>query len=156
MTMAPSGPGPGRFPAPSLVAGIGCTARTQADEIVALVEACLAELGLAPDGLVALSSHARKAGHPGLAAAARHFGVPLRLVPAARLAPEMPNPSARVLAAIGVPSVAEAAATASGRLLLPKRRSARATCAIALASGRAQPAMAARAASMLSTSSAGP
>lgn len=156
MTMAPPGFAPGSFTAPPLVAGIGCTARAGADEIVALMQTCLAELGFSASGLVALASHARKAGHPGLAAAARHFGVPLLLLPPSRLAPGMPTPSSRVEAAVGVPSVAEAAAAACGKLVLQKRRSAQATCAIALASGPAQSSRAAMAPSMLSASSAGP
>jgi|GEM_PF-6322034 len=156
MTKASPGSAPGRFPAPPLVAGIGCTGRAGENEIVALVQSCLADLGLSAGGLVALASHARKAGHPGLAAAARYFGVPLLLLPPSRLAPGMPTPSPRVEAAIGVPSVAEAAAAACGKLVLQKRRSAQATCAIALASGRAQSSMAAMAPSMLSASSAGP
>lgn len=154
MTRSPSGSGPGRFSPPSLVAGIGCTSRAGADEIVALVEACLDELGRSPDSLLALSSHVRKSGHAGLIGAARHFGVPLRLLSSAGLATDMPHPSARAIAATGLPSVAEAAAAASGPLLLAKRRSAQATCALALAP--AQPVRAAMAASTLSTSSAGP
>jgi cobalamin biosynthesis protein CbiG len=45
----------------------------------------------------------------------------------------VPTPSAVVAAHVGTPSVAEAAAllSAGGALVVPKRRSARATCALA-------------------------
>ena len=74
---------------------------------------------------------------PGMVAAARHHGWPLVTHPATTLRHvAVPTPSDVVDAHVGTPSVAEAAAllSAGGPLLVPKRRSARATCALAEAS----------------------
>jgi len=142
------------------VAGIGCSSAVPAQEIIALVEAGLAELGCRPAALVALASHVRKAGHPALVAAARHFGVPLRLLSDGQLSSDILTPSPRALAATGHPAIAEAVAAAAGPLLLARRQSAQATCAIALCRNDfgplAQASTASTAASTLSTSSAGP
>lgn len=168
MTTDQAGPLPGTtLPIGArLVAGIGCSSAADVAEIVALVEQCLVELGAAPASLIGLVSHSRKAHHPGLLAAAQHFDIPLRLLDDAELRADMPTPSPRVLVAIGQPSIAEAAAAAVGPLLLAKRRSSHATCALALCDGRldlqaqaqAQASIprASIAASTLSTSCAGP
>jgi cobalamin biosynthesis protein CbiG len=164
MTTVQAGPLPGTtLPIGArLVAGIGCSSAADVAEIVALVEQCLVELGAAPASLIGLVSHSRKANHPGLLAAAQHFDIPLRLLDDAELRADMPTPSPRVLAAIGQPSIAEAAAAAVGPLLLAKRRSSHATCALALCDGRldlqaqASSPRASIAASTLSTSCAGP
>jgi cobalamin biosynthesis protein CbiG len=69
-----------------------------------------------------------------MVAAARHHGWPLVTHPATALRHiAVPTPSDVVDAHVGTPSVAEAAAllSAGGSLLVPKRRSARATCALA-------------------------
>jgi cobalt-precorrin 5A hydrolase/precorrin-3B C17-methyltransferase len=92
---------------------------------------------LTPRSLAALASIDLKADESGLIGAAAHFGVPLRLFTADELAAErarVPNPSPLVEAETGTPSVAEAAALKAGKLLVTKRKSARATCAIAEAS----------------------
>jgi cobalt-precorrin 5A hydrolase/precorrin-3B C17-methyltransferase len=164
MTTMPAGMLSGaRLPGEArLVAGIGCSSAADAAEIVALVEQGLAALGAPAAALIALASHVRKAGSPALLATARYFEVPLRLLDDAELAEA--SPSAVVLAAIGRPAIAEAVAAAAGPLLLAKRKSARATCAIALCApgfdalrfGQPSSWSAAMAASMLSTSSAGP
>jgi cobalamin biosynthesis protein CbiG len=77
---------------------------------------------------------AGRARHPGIVGAAARLGVPLRTHPAALLAGiTVPHPSGAVLAAVGTPSVAEAAAlVGGGELLVPKRRSdgAGVTCAV--------------------------
>jgi cobalamin biosynthesis protein CbiG len=69
-----------------------------------------------------------------MVAAARHHGWPLvtHAAPALREV-AVPTPSAVVATHVGTPSVAEAAALLStgGALLVAKRRSARATCALA-------------------------
>lgn len=145
-----------------LVAGIGCSSAAEADEIIALVEGCLKSLKAPASALVALASHVRKVDSLALRTAAEHFAVPLRFLPDAELADAAP--SELVLTAIGRPAIAEAVAGAAGRLVLAKRKSARATCAIALcaadfdpeAFGQPSSWSAVMAASMLSTSSAGP
>lgn len=164
MTTDQAGPLPGTtLPIGArLVAGIGCSSAADVAEIVALVEKCLVELGAAPASLIGLVSHSRKAHHPGLLAAAQHFDIPLRLLDDAELRADMPTPSPRVLVAIGQPSIAEAAAAAVGPLLLAKRRSSHATCALALCDGRfdiqvqVSSPSASIAASTLSTSCVGP
>jgi cobalt-precorrin 5A hydrolase/precorrin-3B C17-methyltransferase len=118
-----------------LVAGVGCSSGASAAEVIALVEATLAEAGYSPAALAAIATLDRRAEEPAVRAAAAHFGVPLRLFSAAQLAAEAPRlevQSPRVRAAIGIPAVAEAAALKAGRLLVPKRRSPHATCAIGL------------------------
>ena len=140
----------------SIIAGIGCSSAAGAAEIIALVEASLAEAGFFANDLVALTSHERKAGHPALATAAAHFGVPLRLVRDADLPDHVPNPSATVFAAVGLHGIAEGAAAAAGPLVLPKRKSAHATCALAREMSQPFNDMASMAASTLATSSAGP
>src|SRR6185369_16777811 len=95
-------------------------------DIAAEAVACVASLDLKADETAILSL-------------AESLGVPARFFAAAELAREEPrlaNPSAIVRNAVGVAGVAEAAALASagpaGALLVEKRRSARATCALAL------------------------
>jgi cobalt-precorrin 5A hydrolase / cobalt-factor III methyltransferase / precorrin-3B C17-methyltransferase len=121
---------------PSLTVGVGASRGAGPDEILALIEEALAEAGLATASVGGLASVEAKAGEPGLLAAAEALGRPLRVHPAAALAGmEVPNPSEVVLAAVGTPSVAEAAALLEagdgGELVIAKRRSAMATVAVA-------------------------
>ena len=121
---------------PSLSVGVGASRGAGADEILALIRSALAEAGLAAASVGALASVDAKAGEPGLVAAARALGRPLRVHPAHALAGiEVPNPSEVVRAAVGTPSVAEAAALLDaghgGELVVSKRRSAMATVAVA-------------------------
>jgi cobalamin biosynthesis protein CbiG len=76
----------------------------------------------------------RKAQEPGVAAFAARHGLPIRGFPASVLAAvPVPTPSTQVAAHVGTPSVCEAAAllAAGGPLVVPKRKGARATVAIA-------------------------
>ncbi|MEN3585056.1 precorrin-3B C(17)-methyltransferase [Streptomyces sp. ZYX-F-203] len=125
---------------PSLVVGVGASRGVSEDEVTALVEAALREAGLAAASVAALATVDAKADEAGIVAAAERMGVPLVAHPAETLARvAVPNPSRAPLAAVGTPSVAEAAALVDGgELLVPKRRSvradgspARATCAVA-------------------------
>jgi cobalt-precorrin 5A hydrolase len=88
--------------------------------------------------LSALATLAEKGGEPGFVEAARRLGLPI--IPCSReamaqVANRIATRSARAKAAVGLPSVAEAAALvaagASSRLLLPRVATAAATCAIA-------------------------
>jgi len=120
----------------TLVAGVGCERGAAADEVIALITSTLAEAGLSPVSLAALASIDLKADEAALHIAAAHFAVPLRLFSRDALAEEshrLPTPSAAVEAEIGIPGVAEAAALKAGTLLVAKRKSARATCAIGIA-----------------------
>ncbi|MGQ7815878.1 cobalamin biosynthesis protein [Metapseudomonas furukawaii] len=126
----------------SLVAGFGCRQGCTAAELGALLEACLAEAGVPAASLAALATREDRALEPGLWALAAERNLPLQGV-----APEVLNalearlnqPSERVRALAGSAGVAEAAALALADrlgqgpawLVLDKRRSARATCALA-------------------------
>jgi len=118
-----------------IVAGVGCSLGCPADELLALVDECLDRAGVAPGTVAALATVDRRAQEPGILAAARSRGWPVRTFAAAELAAvPVPTPSAVVAAHVGTPSVAEAAAllaAPAGSLVLAKRRSAHATCALA-------------------------
>ncbi|MFH9403645.1 precorrin-3B C(17)-methyltransferase [Streptomyces sp. NPDC017638] len=121
---------------PSLVVGVGASKGAPAEEVVGLVEAALREAGLSARSVAELATVHAKAAEPGIVAAAERFGVPLVTYSAGELAGvEVPHPSEAPLAAVGTPSVAEAAALLrGGELLVPKRKSdarpAMATCAV--------------------------
>ncbi|MEU5097496.1 precorrin-3B C(17)-methyltransferase [Streptomyces sp. NPDC020996] len=123
---------------PSLVVGVGASKGAPAEEVLGLVEQALREAGLSARSVAELATVDAKAGEPGIVAAAGRLGVPLVTYPAAELAAvDVPNPSAAPLAAVGTPSVAEAAALLrGGELLVPKRKSAMATCAVVRRPGR--------------------
>ncbi|MEU3219642.1 precorrin-3B C(17)-methyltransferase [Streptomyces sp. NPDC006971] len=109
----------------SLAVGVGASRGAPVDEVVGLVHDALREAGLSPLSIAELVTVDAKADEPGIVAAAARLGVPLRTYAAEALARvEVPNPSGAPLAAVGTPSVAEAAALAEGgELLVPKRKS---------------------------------
>ena len=125
----------------TLVVGVGASRGVSAAEVLDLVEAALVDAGLSPHSLSCLASVDAKADEPGLVEAARTLGVELVTFTAEALAAvPVPNPSAAPLAAVGTPSVAEAAALVAadgGELLVPKRKSApegrAAMCTVAVA-----------------------
>ncbi|KUM81818.1 precorrin-3B C(17)-methyltransferase [Streptomyces curacoi] len=130
---------------PSLVVGVGASKGAPVDEVLGLIERTLAGAGLSPASLAELATVDAKAGEPGIVEAAARLGVPLVTHSAEELAAvEAPNPSDAPLAAVGTPSVAEAAALVrGGELLVPKRKSERAdgqpamaTCAVVRRPGR--------------------
>ncbi|CAL9612580.1 Siroheme synthase [Streptomyces sp. enrichment culture] len=130
---------------PSLVVGVGASRGAPAEEVLELVGAALREAGLSAASVAELATVDAKAEEPGLVAAAERLGVPLVTYPAGELAGvEVPHPSDAPLAAVGTPSVAEAAALLhGGELLVPKRKSQRAdgrpamaTCAVVRRPGR--------------------
>ncbi len=119
----------------TLVAGMGCARGTDGAHLIELLDAVLAEAGLARESLAAIATIDIKSDEAGLHALAAHFGVPLRLFSASELALErdrVPNPSSVVEAEIGTPSVAEAAALKAGKLRVSKQKTQQATCAIGL------------------------
>ncbi|MFF1910111.1 precorrin-3B C(17)-methyltransferase [Streptomyces sp. NPDC058239] len=128
----------------SLAVGVGASKGAPAEEVVGLIRDALREAGLSPLSIAELVTVDAKADEPGIVAAASQLGVPLRTYAAGELARiEVPNPSGAPLAAVGTPSVAEAAALAAGgELLVPKRKSnpvgraAMATCAVVRRSPR--------------------
>lgn len=128
---------------PSLVVGVGASRGVPAQEVLDLVLGTLAEHGLSPRSVSHLASVDAKADEAGLIEAARALGVPVVTHPAPQLAAiDVPNPSPAPLAAVGTPSVCEAAALVEPgtRLLVPKRKSAPAhgpaMCTVAVARRR--------------------
>ena len=129
----------GLVSAPRIVAiGLGCERNAEEAEIWALIEAALAEANVVPEAVACIASIASKADEPALHGIARRLDVPLHFFPAARLEQETPRlktPSDLVFRETGCHGVAEGAALvavgAAGDLILPKRRSAHATCALA-------------------------
>ena len=101
-----------------LVLGLGCSTSASTAEIVALIDASLAETGLDPRRVCALATHIRKRGSVALAQAAARYDLPLRFLDDDELAPDHQG-------------TCEAVAAAAGPLLLGKRKSRYATCAIA-------------------------
>lgn len=122
----------------SLAVGVGASKDAPEDEVLGLIREALEGAGLSALSVAELVTVDAKAQEPGIVAAAARLGVPLRTYPAHELARiEVPHPSDAPLAAVGTPSVAEAAALAGGgELLVPKRKSrpegraAMATCAV--------------------------
>lgn len=116
--------------------GVGCRKDCPADEIVALIRESLALLPeRKPNGLFSIAA---KRDEAGLVAAAAVLGLPLAFFEAEALracAKGASHVSERVEQMYGVPSVAETAALAGAGegsvLLVTRRASARATCAIA-------------------------
>nr|WP_202424961.1 precorrin-3B C(17)-methyltransferase [Streptomyces sp. HUCO-GS316] len=121
---------------PSLVVGVGASKGAPVEEVLDLIESSLREAGLSPRSVAELATVDAKAGEPGIVEAAERLGVPLVTYSAEELARiDVPHPSDAPLAAVGTPSVAEAAALmGGGELLVPKRKSAArpamATCAV--------------------------
>ena len=119
--------------------GVGCARNCPTDEMAALVADGLAEAGIIAEALHSVNTLTLKADEPAIIALAENFGVPLRVFEASALEAETPrlmNPSDIVFAEVGTHGVCEAAALAqagAAQLRLPKRKSANATCALALA-----------------------
>jgi cobalamin biosynthesis protein CbiG len=93
-----------------LAIGIGCTSTAPAEEVMALVKSTLADC---PGKVAVLATAEKRAQHPAIVAAAAHFGTGIES-----------------FADLG-DAVAEPAAQRFGPLLVAKRKSAHATCAIA-------------------------
>jgi cobalt-precorrin 5A hydrolase len=125
-----------------IVAGIGCRRGTPAAAITAVIDAALARAGVAKDALDIIAAPAAKQDEPGIAATASALGVALVLVPRSELetaGERAVTRSQRVVALMGVPSVAEAAALAAAgataRLLVARIAIGPATCALATTGG---------------------
>lgn len=137
----------------TLVAGLGCRRGCPLDELRALLRDTLAEAGLNESNLTALASATLKADEEGLIALAAALDLPLVLFTPQQLAAcekHLDQPSEWVRAITGSTSVAEAAALlqaealagSPAQLLVGKRRSEHATCALAfipVESGQEQP-----------------
>jgi len=126
-----------------IVAGIGCRKGASADDVGAVIADALARAGVATTALALIAAPELKRGEQGIAAAAAALGVPLVLIAKADLkaaGARAETRSERVLALMGIPSVAEAAALAGGglsaRLILPRIAVGSATCALAISEER--------------------
>jgi cobalt-precorrin 5A hydrolase/precorrin-3B C17-methyltransferase len=125
---------------PVLALGIGCERGCAAAELEALARATLAEAGLSPLAVAGVFSIDLKVDEPAVHALADSLGTPARFYTAAELRAEttrLASPSDVVFRETGCYGVAEGAALAAagpgGALVVPKRKSARATCAVARA-----------------------
>jgi cobalt-precorrin 5A hydrolase len=121
-----------------IVAGVGCRRGAPAPDIETAIRTALQSAGIAADALDAIATAQAKGAEAGIAVAAEKLGVRVVLVPEADLkaaSERSTTRSERVLALIGVPSVAEAAALAaagpSARLVSPRLVIGAATCALA-------------------------
>lgn len=118
---------------PSLVVGVGASRGVTMEEVRDLVDRALADAGLSPASVAHLTTADVKADEAGILEAAAARGWEVVTHPAEALAAtRVPNPSEVVAAAVGTPSVAEAAAVQQGgHLVVEKTASAMATVAIA-------------------------
>jgi cobalt-precorrin 5A hydrolase/precorrin-3B C17-methyltransferase len=146
-------PGPGSdknliLHPPVLALGVGCERGADPAEVMDLAEATLKDAGLAAAAVACIVTLDLKADEDAVHALADHLGVPARFFTAAELEAEtlrLANPSDVVFAEVGCHGVAEGAALAAtgpgGVLAADKRKSARATCAVARAPGPVDPEM---------------
>jgi cobalt-precorrin 5A hydrolase/precorrin-3B C17-methyltransferase len=123
---------------PTLALGVGCERGCDPGELENLTRETLARAGLSAESLACLVSLDLKADEPAVLALGRALDVPIRFLDAATLERETPrlaNPSETVFREVGCHGVAEAAALVAagpnGTLIAPKRKSPRATCAVA-------------------------
>lgn len=127
------------YAAPELVVGVGSARGVSAAEVDELIDTVVRASGRNPASLRALATIDLKEDEPGIVEAARRRGLKLITYPAVALASEdVPTPSETVRAAVGTPSVAEAAALRAARdagraaeLLVAKHTTAHATAALA-------------------------
>ncbi|WP_034492902.1 precorrin-3B C(17)-methyltransferase [Afifella pfennigii] len=147
----------------SLALGVGCERGAETAEVLGLIEASLAAAGLSRGALACLVSIDLKADETAILEAGKALELPVRFFSAARLEEETPrleNPSETVFCEVGCHGVAEGAALAAvgpqGRLVMAKRKSARATCAIAEAPAPLRPERLGRARGRLAVIGIGP
>lgn len=129
----------------SLVLGLGSSSGADPEALHRMAAEALAEAGLSIDAVGCVATVDLKAAEPAIVELAAALGAPLRTFPADVLAAvAVPNPSDVVEAAVGTPSVAEAAALAAAgagdnnpapTLVVEKRRSIEATVAVARRAG---------------------
>ncbi|WP_250004046.1 cobalamin biosynthesis protein [Actinoplanes sp. M2I2] len=120
----------------TVAVGVGARPGVPAAVLRAAVDAVLSSAGLTPADVSVLATVDRRAAEPAVRDLAADRGWRLLALPAAVLAQQpVPNPSGVVAAAVGTPSVAEAAALSAagpaGALLTPKRISGGVTVALA-------------------------
>lgn len=126
---------------PVLAVGVGCERGTTPQELQTLLSATLRDAGLAMESVAAIGSLKLKIDEPAVHAAAATFGTPARFFDAAVLdmeSPRLQTPSEIVFRETGCHGVAEGAALAlagpDSELIVAKKKSQRATCAVARSS----------------------
>ncbi|MBQ2262341.1 MAG: precorrin-3B C(17)-methyltransferase [Loktanella sp.] len=138
--VADLGPDHLQFAPLQLTLGLGCARDCDPAEMAGLVADVMAEAGVAPQAVHSVNTITLKADEPAIIDLADALGVPLRLFAAdalEALTPRLANPSDVVFAEVATHGVAEAAALAQAgpdaTLLITKRKTANATCALAIA-----------------------
>ncbi|WP_136636526.1 precorrin-3B C(17)-methyltransferase [Pseudooceanicola onchidii] len=141
-TAEPATPGVLTFHPVRFALGVGCSRNCPPEELNALVQQMLDEAGVAPGAISAVHSIDVKGDEPAMIRLAERLGLPLRLFSPAELEAETPRletPSEVVFAEVGCHGVSEGAALAGagaeGALIYPKRKTANATCALAVVPG---------------------
>jgi cobalamin biosynthesis protein CbiG len=121
-----------------IIAGIGCRRGAAAADVEAAIAAALARAGISAADLTGIATSDAKRSETGIQAAAVAFGLVITPVADAELrcaGARTATRSDRVLALVGVPSLAEAAALAAAgpasRLIAPRIAIGAATCALA-------------------------
>jgi cobalt-precorrin 5A hydrolase/precorrin-3B C17-methyltransferase len=125
---------------PVLALGVGASRHCPPKELATLVRRALRSAQLATEAIGVVVSIDLKMDEAAVTAVAERLGVPVRFFPAARLLKETPrlrSPSKATFRATGCYGVAEGAALAAvgrqGALIVAKRKSRNATCAVARA-----------------------
>ena len=116
--------------------GLGCARGCSVDEMWNLVSKCMEEANIAAGSISSVGSIDLKGDEPAIIETALRLGVPFRLFEANELeslTPKLANPSEVVFTEVGCHGVSEAAAIAlsGGSLVVEKKKTMNATCAIA-------------------------
>jgi cobalt-precorrin 5A hydrolase/precorrin-3B C17-methyltransferase len=148
---------------PVLALGVGASRDCPPAELASLVRRALCEAKLASGAVAAVVSIDLKMDEPAVTGLAERLGVPARFFSASRLLKETPrlrSPSEAAFRATGCYGVAEGAALAAvgrqGALIVAKRTSRHATCALARAARPLDPARIGRARGSLAIVGIGP
>ena len=148
---------------PVLALGIGCERAADPVEVIKLAETTLLDAGLAKDAVALVVSLDLKSDEEAVHSLANNFRVPARFFSAEMLEAELQrlaNPSDVVFSEVGCHGVAEGAALAAvgvdGKLLVEKKKSPHATCAVARAPRSIDPSTTGRAQGVLSIVGIGP
>jgi cobalt-precorrin 5A hydrolase/precorrin-3B C17-methyltransferase len=148
---------------PVLALGVGAARHCPPGELVALARRALRDAQLAPGAVGVVASIDLKMDEAAVTALAERLQVPARFFPAGRLLKETPrlrSPSSATFRATGCYGVAEGAALAAvgrrGTLVVAKRKSRHATCAIARSPALLDPAHIGRARGSLAIVGIGP
>ena len=122
-----------------IVAGVGCKRGAPMQDIETALVAALARAGVNANDLAAIATGNTKQGERGIESVAAKLGVKLMLIPEGELkaaGARATTRSDRVLALMGLPSLAETAALAaagpSARLIVSRLAVGAATCALAI------------------------